>query len=38
MKLSKNRDTYNKKVVDRVVAKALIIYIPEVGDPEVELS
>ena len=38
MKLSKNRDTYNKKVVDRVVAKALIIYIPEDGDPELELS
>ena len=38
IKLSKNRDTYNKKVADRVMAKALIIYIPEDGDPEVELS
>ena len=38
IKLSKNRDTHNKKVVDRVMAKALIIYIPEDGDPEVELS
>ena len=37
-KLSKNRETYNKKVVDRVMAKALIIYIPEDGDLEVELS
>ena len=38
IKLSKNRDTYNKKVMDRVMAKALIKYVPEDGDPEVELS
>ena len=36
---SKNRDSYNKQVVGRVMAKALISYLPEDGDPkQVKLS
>ena len=34
----KNRDNYNKEVVDRAMAKTLIKYLPEDGDAEVELS
>ena len=32
------RDTHNTEVVDRVMAKALINYFPEDGEPEKALS
>ena len=39
IKLSKNRDLYNKDEVDHLMAKALINYLREDGEPkQVELS